>query len=285
MLKQRIITALIALPLVVAMLMFGPQWLLTLFFTFLVGIGTYESSSMLMPRLEGLFQGSDSDKRQLLVQPAWMVPVAVILASLIFLGSSFYSDVGGGRGMVLAGLLGSILLGSFLAPNNDIAFARIMGLLISIVYGAFPWLATWDLFLMGDGARYVLFLCAVVWSGDTGAYFGGRHFGRHKLAPRMSPKKTWEGAIAGLFASAIGGLLVNAAYGFSLAPNSVIVFASLLGGGFGQMGDLVESTLKRFAGVKDSGIIFPGHGGFLDRVDGLLFAAPVIWFILYQAMA
>lgn len=185
MLKQRVITAVIALPLMVAMFTFGPQWLLLIFFTVIVGLGTYETARMLMPRLESAFQQSSSSQTQ--PPPHWMVPVAVALACFIFLGSSVYSN-GGGRGMVLAGLLGSILLGSFLAPDNETAFARIVGLLLAIVYGSFPWLATWDLYLMGEGSRYIFFLCAVVWAGDTGAYFGGRHFGRHKLAPRMSPK-------------------------------------------------------------------------------------------------
>lgn len=282
MLKQRVITAVIALPLMVAMFTFGPQWLLLIFFTVIVGLGTYETARMLMPRLESAFQQSSSSQTQ--PPPHWMVPVAVALACFIFLGSSVYSN-GGGRGMVLAGLLGSILLGSFLAPDNETAFARIVGLLLAIVYGSFPWLATWDLYLMGEGSRYIFFLCAVVWAGDTGAYFGGRHFGRHKLAPRMSPKKTWEGSLVGILASTMGGLLINQLYGGQLASTQMVVLASLLGGAFGQMGDLVESTLKRFSGVKDSGVIFPGHGGFLDRVDGLLFAAPVIWFILYQSMA
>ena len=98
----------------------------------------------------------------------------------------------------------------------------------------------------------------------------------------MSPKKTWEGAIAGLLASLVGGSLANVFYGLTLGDPWTIAAASLFGGAFGQMGDLIESTFKRFAKVKDSGVIFPGHGGFLDRVDGVLFAAPVIWFILYS---
>jgi phosphatidate cytidylyltransferase len=262
----------------IALLVYGPDWLLILFFMVLVGFGTYEAALMLMPRLEGAFRPGAALREK---PPAWMVPVAVFLSCLIFVGSSAYSE-GAGRGMVLAGLLGSILLGSFLAPDNETAFARTMGLLITIVYGSFPWLATWDLFLMGDGARYVLFLCTVVWAGDTGAYFGGRQFGRHKLAPRMSPKKTWEGSLVGLACSLMGGVVANLVYQNSLASWTAIILASLFGGAFGQMGDLVESTLKRFSGVKDSGVIFPGHGGFLDRVDGLLFAAPIIWFILYN---
>jgi phosphatidate cytidylyltransferase len=279
MLKQRIVTALLALPLLIVFLIYGPQWLLIPFFMVLVGLGTYEMASMLMPRLEVVFKGGNSEQTGKV--PPWMVPTSVLLACLIFLGSSAYS-FDGGRGMVLAGMLGSILLGCFLAPDNDTAFARTVGLLVSIVYGSFPWLATWDLFLMGEGSRYLFFLCAVVWMGDTGAYFGGRAWGRHKLAPRMSPKKTWEGALVGIAASLVGGCFINLIYQENLGSWSSIIIASVVGGAFGQMGDLVESTFKRFAGVKDSGVIFPGHGGFLDRVDGLLFAAPIIWFILYN---
>ncbi len=281
MLKQRVITAVLALPAVIALLAYGPRWLLIIFFTGLVALGTYEMASMLIPRLEAIFNAgskrSDSLKNQ---STAWMTPSAVVFASCIFLGSTIYQDAG--RGMVLAGMLGSILFGSFFAPDNETAFARIVSLLVSIVYGTFPWLATWDLLIMGPHARYVLFLCAVVWAGDTGAYFGGRRFGRHKLAPRMSPKKTWEGSLAGIAGSLIAGCIANLVYGMSLGEWHVIILASIFGGAFGQMGDLVESTFKRFSGVKDSGVIFPGHGGFLDRVDGLLFAAPVIWFILYN---
>ncbi|SME87759.1 phosphatidate cytidylyltransferase [Pseudobacteriovorax antillogorgiicola] len=277
MLKQRVLTVLLALPLFLALLILAPKWVLIPFFMCLVGLGTFEMASMLVPRLENAFNPASQQSKP----PLWIVPTAVGFACLIFLGSSVYS-ADGGRGMVLAGMLGGILIGSFFAPDNETAFARTVALLVSIVYGSFPWLATWDLFLMGEGSRYVLYLCTVVWAGDTGAYFGGKQFGKHKLAPRMSPKKTWEGSIAGLIASVAGGLICNAVYQGQLGPWLVIGLASLVGGAFGQMGDLVESTFKRFSGVKDSGVVFPGHGGFLDRVDGLLFAAPVIWFILYN---
>jgi phosphatidate cytidylyltransferase len=125
---------------------------------------------------------------------------------------------------------------------------------------------------------------AVVWFGDTGGYFGGRFFGKHKLAPQKSPKKTWEGAIAGLAASMTAALIFH----FCLYQGLTGGFTTALACGFfggisGQMGDLVESVIKRFTGVKDSGALLPGHGGLLDRIDGVLFAAPVIWFILYVA--
>lgn len=278
MLKQRILTAVVLLPFLIGLLLFGPPWLLIFFFMVLVGVGTYETAAMLMPRLELAFKEPGTKTRGDV--PPWMIPIAVLLACMLFLGSSA-DTVHGGRGMVLTGMLGSILLGSFLAPDNETAFARTMGLLVSIVYGAFPWLATWDLYLMGDGSKYVILLCTVVWAGDTGAYFGGKAWGKHKLAPRMSPKKTWEGSITGLTASVVGACVANLVYLGELGAWHVIILAGLFGGAFGQMGDLVESTFKRFAGVKDSGVIFPGHGGFLDRVDGLLFAAPIIWFILY----
>ena len=125
----------------------------------------------------------------------------------------------------------------------------------------------------------------VTWAGDTGGYFGGRYFGGkifgdRKMAPLISPKKTWEGALAGILLSIVGALLLNLCFMNQLGSPGFIARLALAGGAAAQLGDLVESTFKRFSGVKDSGVIIPGHGGFLDRVDGILFAAPVIWAIL-----
>jgi len=147
------------------------------------------------------------------------------------------------------------------------------------------------------GAFLILYLLLVVWSGDIFAYFVGKSMGRHLMAPRISPKKTWEGAVASLIASmAIGGALFYYASQVSttflqwgliqrrdgmfglekpaLAPILILTAALNIAA---QLGDLVESLIKRGAGVKDSGAILPGHGGMLDRIDALLFAAPVLW--------
>ena len=129
------------------------------------------------------------------------------------------------------------------------------------------------------GPRLLLFLLVVLWVGDTLAYFTGRAIGRHKLAPELSPGKTWEGSAANL----LGAVLV----GFAGArwiqlpafhPTFHLVFMAVLANIAGQIGDLTESAYKRSAGVKDSGTLLPGHGGMLDRVDSLIFAAPVVWY-------
>jgi phosphatidate cytidylyltransferase len=125
------------------------------------------------------------------------------------------------------------------------------------------------------GPQLLLFTLVLVWAGDTAAYFVGRRFGRRKLAPVLSPKKTWEGAIANVVAS----LLVGAAFGYwmDISLANMLVMA-LFGGIAGQVGDLLKSSFKRAAGVKDSGTILPGHGGILDRIDSLILAAPVVWY-------
>jgi phosphatidate cytidylyltransferase len=147
------------------------------------------------------------------------------------------------------------------------------------------------------GAFLILYLLLVVWAGDIFAYFVGRTMGRHLMAPRISPKKTWEGAAASLIASlAVGGSLFY--YSSSLSttflnwgliqrrdgmfglerPAWLPVLALTAGLNIAaQLGDLVESLIKRGAGVKDSGALLPGHGGMLDRIDALLFATPVLW--------
>jgi phosphatidate cytidylyltransferase len=130
-----------------------------------------------------------------------------------------------------------------------------------------------------QGPRFLLFALTLTWAADTFAYFAGRAFGKHPLAPHISPKKTWEGSVA----SMIGSLLVAYAFSFFLKIPLPHLFAmAVLGNVAGQMGDLLESAYKRSAGVKDSGGLLPGHGGVLDRIDALILCIPVIWFYLLQ---
>jgi len=124
--------------------------------------------------------------------------------------------------------------------------------------------------------HWLLFALALIWLGDTAAYYAGRSLGRHKLAPRLSPNKTWEGSLASIVAgAAFGGVYLP----YFLAGTSVAaaVVLSALTNAAGQAGDLAESAIKRGAGVKDSGTLLPGHGGILDRVDSTLFALPVVY--------
>ena len=136
--------------------------------------------------------------------------------------------------------------------------------------------ATTICYLRGESARSVLFLFLVVWACDSGAYYFGRRYGTHRLAPVVSPKKTWEGAIAGFGTATVFGAIAGA---WLLVPDLGLVRGALAGAlasTAGQLGDLVESLWKRGAGVKDSGVFLPGHGGFFDRIDSLLFAGPVV---------
>jgi phosphatidate cytidylyltransferase len=148
------------------------------------------------------------------------------------------------------------------------------------------------------GAIYLLYLLLLVWAGDIFAYFVGKSMGRHLMSPRISPKKTWEGAAASLAASVgVGWLLFRHAeqissgllhyglitrpggmYGLEIPDMGPVILLTIVLNIAAQLGDLVESLIKRGAGVKDSGAILPGHGGMFDRIDALLFAAPVLWF-------
>jgi phosphatidate cytidylyltransferase len=126
------------------------------------------------------------------------------------------------------------------------------------------------------GPWWLLFALMINWIGDTGAYYVGRKFGKHKLAPHVSPGKSWEGAAASAVTGVIFGMifLPLTIQGTSLWAAALV---SLVANAAGQVGDLAESALKRGAGVKDSGTILPGHGGMLDRLDSSLFAMPVVY--------
>jgi phosphatidate cytidylyltransferase len=147
------------------------------------------------------------------------------------------------------------------------------------------------------GAIWTIYTLLAVWAGDVFAYFVGKSLGRHRMSPEISPKKTWEGAVASILASVIVGTLwIQHAPGISSALLRVglidrrdgmfgleqpqlwpIILLSAVVNIAAQLGDLVESLIKRGAGVKDSGTILPGHGGMLDRIDAMLFAVPVVW--------
>jgi phosphatidate cytidylyltransferase len=124
-------------------------------------------------------------------------------------------------------------------------------------------------------------LLAIVFAGDSCAYFVGRYFGKTALLSPVSPKKTIEGAVGGLAGSAVAALILGLLFLDSLSSSlGTLTFVALIVGAFAQFGDLFESLLKRLAGVKDSGHIMPGHGGILDRLDGVLFAAPIFYVLV-----
>ena len=127
-----------------------------------------------------------------------------------------------------------------------------------------------------EGWKLVFFLLLVVWLGDSGAYYVGKKFGKHKLSPRISPKKTIEGLAGGMATSIIAALVIH----FTFFPNFPLhhaIIAGVLLSFAGVVGDLAESMWKRSADVKDSGTLLPGHGGFLDRFDSILFTAPILY--------
>jgi phosphatidate cytidylyltransferase len=128
-----------------------------------------------------------------------------------------------------------------------------------------------------DGLAYVLFTLLVTWFNDTSAYFIGIKFGKHKLSPQISPKKSVEGSLAGLAGGILAALIIGLFFHkplWLMAVMGIIVVVA------GQFGDLVESIIKRNAGVKDSGSFLPGHGGVLDRIDSLLTAAPIVYYMV-----
>ncbi len=151
--------------------------------------------------------------------------------------------------------------------------------LLGVVYIGVCFSAPILLRSMPEGERLVLLGCFGVWGADIGAYYAGRAFGKHKLAPAISPGKTVEGAVGGVLSALLFCFLFASLF-FRSADAVTVVAAGVAGGVIGPLGDLSESMMKRYFGVKDSGSILPGHGGLLDRVDAVMFSLPIFYIFL-----
>src|SRR5690606_14589514 len=164
-------------------------------------------------------------------------------------------------------------------PVQDVAYS-----IFGLMYAAVPFIFFMELgFLENTYNAYVpLGFLILLWTNDTGAYLAGKSLGRRKLFERISPNKTWEGFIGGVLMAVITGIILSRYFGVFPLWNWVCM--ALIIGIFGTFGDLVESMLKRNIGVKDSGNILPEHGGLLDRFDGLLMAAPLVYLFLKNTL-
>lgn len=261
---KRVITAAVLVPLVLLLVLKGSFLVLVAATALVAELATWEY----------LFIADCHGPRRTLV----LIAIAVIFAATFFSPSLILPALG------LCSLV-LVLVCSFSLPLErvlrDSAFSIFPLLYIGLTLATLPLL-----WVQADGPSLLIFLFCVVWTGDVAALYVGRNFGRHKLAPQISPNKSWEGSAA----SVVGSLLVAAALvglarwpGSRAAlhfPGSLILWLGLavLLNVFAQVGDLVESAIKRGAGVKDSGAMLPGHGGILDRIDALLLAAPALWY-------
>lgn len=258
---KRIITALVAAPLFLVIIVYGTKPVFSLLVLLIAGIGLWEYFSICgkkglhLPVGFGVFLGS-----------------CLILASCTFSFSLMICTL-----FLASALSLTYFMLHFRSYENVLSAAGIF--ITGIFYIPF-FLSHFVLIRhLALGQIWIIFLLAVVFAGDTAAYYVGHLLGRHKLYTAVSPGKTIEGAAGGL-AGSIGAAFLFRFYYFPwLSPALTLIIASTLGI-FAQIGDLAESMLKRSAGVKDSGRILPGHGGVLDRMDGVIFACPLLFYEL-----
>jgi phosphatidate cytidylyltransferase len=275
---KRIVTATVLILAVFALIFFGQLWMITLFSAIVAELAAYEY-------LKLASVGAEAHGATLRI-PVWWMAIGTALAFVVTLPNVPVES----QLPVLSGL--TLILfawNGFRAPLIQVLPDTAQGL-FGLIYIAYPLTLVPLLWKQEDGPALVLFLMVCVWAGDIAALYIGRAFGKRKLAPRLSPGKTWVGSIASIVGSMIAGGIVIAisntltARGNTLLHISEPLWQSLLLASIlniaAQLGDLLESAIKRGAGVKDSGTMLPGHGGILDRIDALLLAAPVLWYIL-----
>lgn len=268
MLKARLISAAIMIPLVVGGILFLPTEGVALILGLVMGVGLWEWARM-VPLQSAPSRLLYPAIGLLLMWLAWLVPLAAMIDILLVAALLWW-----------LGALYWVSRAKIDAPPG--VLPRVMKSVVGLLVVLPAWAAL--VMLHGreqDGPLLTLFLLVLIWLADSGAYFAGRHWGRTKLAPLVSPGKTWQGVYGGVAASAVFALLAGLLYSQSLRWTAGLILVSLLTVMFSIVGDLLESLMKRQRGIKDSSHIIPGHGGVLDRIDSLTAAAPVFLLGLY----
>ncbi len=249
---KRIATALVLIPVIVWVTLAAPEWVFKLVLA-AVGLLAFHEFDQIaaengFPKAgwAGMITGLIF---MLAPQPGLTIVLIAIAAMLLALRVDNLKDTMPGAAVLVLGVL--------------------------YIFGA--WRCAIDLRSLSP--HWLMFALLLSWVGDTAALYVGRSMGRHRMAPRISPAKTWEGAVGSLAGSIIGGA-IYAHYLIASADLALVIGAAAAGNIAGQAGDLCESAMKRGAGVKDSGTSLPGHGGWLDRIDSSLFSVPVVLVLL-----
>jgi phosphatidate cytidylyltransferase len=287
---KRVATAVVLIPLVLVLVLKAPLYVLSLVAGAVAVLAIAEFLKLVTP------YG---------IQPltlATYVFVALFFVFVIFASSNRTPEDATTAvlyGIAVAAALAPFVFLTVAMRRSDLASGYPAAAASSFAFGyvAIPMALLVQIRQLPAGAIWTIYTLLAVWAGDIFAYFVGKSLGRHRMSPQISPKKTWEGAVASVLASVIIGTLWiqnqptitpallriglidrrDGMFGLEQPPLWPIILLSAVVNIAAQLGDLVESLIKRGAGVKDSGTILPGHGGMLDRIDAMLFAVPVVW--------
>jgi phosphatidate cytidylyltransferase len=270
-LRLRVLTAAIGTPLVVLSVILGP-YPFGIFLAIVAGSCTFELCRM--------YPEPKRSASLALVATVWSVVLATV--RLVPVTQTWFSL------WITAPVVGSLLV-LLISSSSRVAYTQWSWMMAGALYVGLL-LGHWGgVYLMPAGRDLVLFGLFTTFLYDSFAFFTGRAIGRHKLAPHLSSGKTWEGAVGGLLVAIVGGLVIR--YTFIIVSGTfpfsavVTIVGALCVTVAAQLGDLVESALKRGAGVKDAGGILPGHGGMLDRFDSVLFVGPMLYYFASWVIA
>jgi len=260
---KRWLTGIIALPVLIFIIGFCPRWIFYLLLYFASVAGLAEFYRITVPDLPSTGKWTGHALSLLLFLciykgTIYLLPAVIALWAFIPMALFLFMPPSPGK-----------------HSTGDLAKTILGPLYISLPLGMLMILDRYP-----EGNIWIFFILAVVFAGDTGAFYSGKLFGKHKLYESISPKKTWEGAIGGLFCSIIAAfwfLRIVRIHEIDYSIMALVIVLSVTG----QLGDLAESMLKRNSGIKDSSRLLPGHGGILDRIDGLLFAVPALYIYLH----
>lgn len=255
--KKRVVTAVVLIAILLAVVLWLPAKITVLVLALVVLAGAWEWSAFLRAP-----------------SVAWRATYVALLAVLMPVAWYVTQEPSGRNAVMLVALVWWLVALAWVmfAPRRVSSWTAALAGILALVPA---WIALARMLDLERGAEWILFALLLVWAADIGAFFVGRRFGRTRLAPEVSPGKTWEGVLGGVAASVVIAWLGG---GWFDIPVNRFLPLCLAAVGFSIVGDLTESLLKRFAGVKDSGSLFPGHGGVMDRIDSVTGAAPILFY-------